>query len=55
MAAVQGWAASLGTPIRYVKPHGALYNRAADDEMEALNKSAQGVAENIAKLNLRGE
>ena len=35
VAAIQGLAASLGTPIRYVKPHGALYNRAADDEMEA--------------------
>jgi 5-oxoprolinase (ATP-hydrolysing) subunit A len=28
-------AASVGTRVAYVKPHGALYNRAADDEGQA--------------------
>ena len=32
LAAIKGMAESLGTTVRYVKPHGALYNMAADDE-----------------------
>lgn len=36
IAAVKGMAESLGGKITYVKPHGALYVRAADDADEAM-------------------
>jgi UPF0271 protein len=32
VSAIKGVAESLGTSVRYVKPHGALYNLAADDQ-----------------------
>ena len=35
MAALDGMARSCGDRVRYVKPHGALYNRAADDPVQA--------------------
>jgi len=35
IGALQGLAAAAGTRVRYVKPHGALYNRIARDEAQA--------------------
>lgn len=32
VGALDGMARAVGTRVRYVKPHGALYNRMADDE-----------------------
>ncbi|PHM51932.1 LamB/YcsF family protein [Xenorhabdus sp. KK7.4] len=36
IGALQGLAASIGTAVNYVKPHGALYNTIANDERQAL-------------------
>lgn len=36
MGALQGLAQAAGTEVRYVKPHGALYNTIAHDERQAL-------------------
>lgn len=35
IGALQGLAATVGTRVRYVKPHGALYNTIARDERQA--------------------
>ncbi|MDO9398397.1 MAG: 5-oxoprolinase subunit PxpA [Herbiconiux sp.] len=35
IGALQGLAAAAGTRVRYVKPHGALYNRIVHDEQQA--------------------
>src|SRR5918995_2689053 len=35
LAALDGIARASGGRVRYVKPHGALYNRAADDPVQA--------------------
>ena len=35
IGALQGLAAAAGTRVRYVKPHGALYNTIAQDERQA--------------------
>jgi UPF0271 protein len=35
IGALQGLAAAAGTRVRYVKPHGALYNTIAHDERQA--------------------
>jgi UPF0271 protein len=35
VGALQGLAAAAGTTVRYVKPHGALYNTIAHDERQA--------------------
>lgn len=35
IGALQGLAAAAGTRVRYVKPHGALYNTIANDERQA--------------------
>ena len=35
IGALQGLAAAAGTRVRYVKPHGALYNTIASDERQA--------------------
>jgi len=35
IGALQGLAAAAGTTVRYVKPHGALYNRIAHDARQA--------------------
>jgi UPF0271 protein len=35
IGALQGLAAAAGTRVRYVKPHGALYNTIADDGVQA--------------------
>ena len=36
IGALQGLAKAAGTEVRYVKPHGALYNTIAQDECQAL-------------------
>lgn len=36
IGALQGLARAVGTEVRYVKPHGALYNTIAHDERQAL-------------------
>ncbi|OAT17282.1 LamB/YcsF family protein [Buttiauxella noackiae] len=36
IGALQGLAKAAGTEVRYVKPHGALYNTIAQDERQAL-------------------
>jgi UPF0271 protein len=35
IGALQAFARAAGTRVRYVKPHGALYNTAADDDAQA--------------------
>jgi UPF0271 protein len=35
IGAVDGFARSAGSPVRYVKPHGALYHRCARDPVQA--------------------
>lgn len=35
IAALEGMARATGASVRYVKPHGALYNRIVDDEEQA--------------------
>ena len=35
IAALEGLAHAVGTAVRYVKPHGALYNRIVRDEVQA--------------------
>jgi UPF0271 protein len=35
LGALDAFARAAGTGVRYVKPHGALYNTAADDEVQA--------------------
>jgi len=37
IGALKGLAAAAGTAVRYVKPHGALYNTIAHDERQALD------------------
>ena len=37
IAAIKGLTESLGDKLEYVKPHGALYNTAANDESETLS------------------
>lgn len=37
IGALQGLAAAAGTKVRYVKPHGALYNTIAHDERQAAD------------------
>jgi UPF0271 protein len=46
LGALQACAAAAGTRVRYVKPHGALYNTAADDE-----EQARAVAEAVASVD----
>ena len=42
-----GWASDLGVPVRFIKPHGALYNQAQDDPAIAA-----GVVEAAGMLGL---
>lgn len=46
ISALDGIAKTAGTKVRYVKPHGALYNRIAVDEIQA-----KAVVEAIAKYD----
>jgi UPF0271 protein len=56
LAAIMGMAKSLGTAVRYVKPHGALYNEAADNERIAviLIESVQDINRSIPIMGLAG-
>jgi UPF0271 protein len=53
LGALDAFARVAGTRVRYVKPHGALYNTAADDEAQA-NAVAGAVARYDAALPLLG-
>ena len=54
IAAVKGIAESLGGQLSYVKPHGALYNAAADNEQKtlAIVQAIQEIGNDIALLGL---
>lgn len=56
IAALKGMAESLGGQVAYVKPHGALYNTAADNETEtlAIIQAIQEMGSNIALMGLAG-
>ena len=56
LGAIRGMAASQGTSVRYVKPHGALYNRIATDEVQAAAVVAaiRAVDPSLALLTLPG-
>jgi UPF0271 protein len=45
LGALDAFARAAGSSVRYVKPHGALYNTAAEDEMQA-----RAVATAVAKF-----
>jgi UPF0271 protein len=49
VGALTGLAASSGAAVRYVKPHGALYNRIVTDAAQA-----QAVADAVAALSAHG-
>jgi len=53
LAALDGIARVAGTRVSYVKPHGALYNTAADDEVQA-NAVVHAVAEYNVELAVLG-
>jgi len=53
IGALDGLARAAGTAVRYVKPHGALYNTAADDPVQA-RAVARAVAAYDASLPLLG-
>jgi UPF0271 protein len=53
LAAISGMAKSLGTAIKYVKPHGALYNLASDHEITARS-IINAVGEINASLPIMG-
>lgn len=53
VAALKGIAESMGGTLAYVKPHGALYNRVADD-MDAAQAVIQAIKEIDPKLYLMG-
>ncbi|HLF64606.1 MAG TPA: 5-oxoprolinase subunit PxpA [Saprospiraceae bacterium] len=56
LAALIGVTRALGGRVSYVKPHGALYNVAAESAAEALVviESAQSMDENLAMMGLPG-
>lgn len=56
VGALQGICAAAGGRLRYVKPHGALYNRAARDEAaaDAIARAVCGVDSSLALLGLAG-
>ncbi len=53
LGALDGFAKAAGTGVRYVKPHGALYNTAADDATQAA-AIARAIAAYDASLPLLG-
>lgn len=53
LSALAGMAASVGAEVRYVKPHGALYNRIVTDEQQAA-AVADAVASFPADLPVLG-
>jgi UPF0271 protein len=56
ISALSGMAASVGTTVRYVKPHGALYNTIASDERQARDVIAaiRAVNSDLALVALGG-
>jgi len=56
IGALQGLAAAAGTAVRYVKPHGALYNTIAHDERQAQDVIAaiRAVDAGLALVALAG-
>lgn len=56
IAALKGMVESLGGQLRYVKPHGALYNTAAqqDREATAIIRAIQEVDESLYLMGLAG-
>jgi len=56
IGALQGLAAAAGTTVRYVKPHGALYNTIAHDERQAQDVIAaiRAVDAGLALVALAG-
>jgi UPF0271 protein len=56
VGALQGICSAAGTRVRYVKPHGALYNRAARDERAAgaIAAAVSDVDRSLALLCLAG-
>ncbi len=56
IAAVKGMTESLGGKLAYVKPHGALYNMAADDAQvaQSIVQAIQEIGQDIAFMGLAG-
>lgn len=56
IGALQGLAAAAGTTVRYVKPHGALYNRIAVDALQgaAVIEAIKAVDPALALMGLAG-
>jgi UPF0271 protein len=56
IGALQGLAAAAGTTVRYVKPHGALYNRIAVDAVQgaAVIAAIKAVDPGLALMGLAG-
>jgi len=56
LAAIKGMAESLGTTVKYVKPHGALYNLAADDEniSRILIEATREISDDFLLMGLAG-
>ncbi len=56
IAAIKGITESLGGKLTYVKPHGALYNMAADDAKiaKSIVQAIQEIGENLAFMGLAG-
>ncbi len=56
IGALQGICVASGGRLRYVKPHGALYNRAARDEeaADAIARAVRDVNDSLALLGLAG-
>lgn len=56
IAAIKGITESLGGNLTYVKPHGALYNMAADDAQvaQSIVQAIQEIGQDIAFMGLAG-
>ncbi len=56
IGALQGLAAAAGTHVRYVKPHGALYNTIADDagQADAVIAGIRAIDTSLALMALAG-
>jgi UPF0271 protein len=56
IGALDGCARAAGVAVRYVKPHGALYNTAADDRVQAdaVAAAVAGYDRNLPLLGLAG-
>jgi 5-oxoprolinase (ATP-hydrolysing) subunit A len=54
VSALRGIAASIGAEVRYIKPHGALYNRIAVDDAQAEAVARAAAATGLPLLGLPG-